>query len=119
MTETAHKAVAKKPQDRLPKKPSVKDVTGGKQVTYNGLKIVLKDAAFKDHRVVQKLAKLRKGDLPMEEKVILNGEMIDRVLGEDQANSLIDALADSDGFTDVMVLTSAFNEIVGAAYPNS
>lgn len=116
---TAKTSAAKQPQDRLPKKLSVKAVDGGKIVTFNGLKITLKEAAFKDHRVVQKLAKLRKEDLPMDEKVILNGEMIDRVLGEKQANLLIDALADSDGYTDIMKLSAAFSEIVGAAYPNS
>lgn len=116
---TKSQATAKEPQDRLPKKPSVKEVEGGKEVTLNGIKVVIKDAAFRDHRVMQKLAKLRKGDLPMVEKIILNGEMIDRVLGEEQAEKLISALADADGYTDIMALSQTFNELVGAAYPNS
>lgn len=118
-TATKRPTAAKKPQDRLPKKPSVKEVDGGKEVTHSGIKLVIKDAAFRDHRVMQKLAKLRSSDLSTAEKLILNGEMIDRVLGETQADLLTDALADADGFTDFMVLAQAFNEIVMAAHPNS
>lgn len=109
----------KKPQDHMPKQLPVKDVPGGREVTVEGLKITIREAAFRDHRVVQKLAKLRKGDIPIEEKIILNGEMIDRVLGDAQADALIDALADDNGYTDITVLAAKFNEIVGAAFPNS
>lgn len=110
---------AKKPQDRQPKKLSVKEVDGGKIVTFKTLKVTLKDAAFRDHQIVRMMAKIRKGDLSQTDGVILNGEMIDRVLGEEQADKLVKLLADEDGYTDFVALSKAFNEIVMAAYPNS
>lgn len=122
MTEkkpVAKPATAKKPQDRQPKKLSVKEVDGGKIVTFKTLKITLKDAAFRDHTIVRTMAKIRKGDLEQADGVILNGEMIDRVLGEAQADKLVKLLADDDGYTDFIALSQAFNEIVMAAYPNS
>ena len=109
----------KKPQDHKPKSLPVKDVAGGKQVTFRGLKIVVKQAALKDHRVVQGFADLQGDVLSEFEKIALNGRLIDRVLGKDQAESLVNKLADKDGFTDFTVLAAAFNEIMGAAYPNS
>ena len=111
--------MATKPQDHKPKALPVKDVAGGKQVTIDGMKIVVKEAAFKDHKVVRGLAKMRSGDLDTGEKIILNGELIDRILGEAQAELLIEKYADNDGYTDFTVLASKFNEIVGAAFPNS
>lgn len=122
MTEkkpAARPAAAKKPLDRQPKKLSVKVVEGGKVVTFKQLKILIKDAALRDHRVMQHMVKIRDDDREMSEKVLLNGEMIDRVLGKEQSDKLIDALADKDGFTDFIELTKAFNEILGAAHPNS
>ena len=112
-------AAPKKPHDHKPKQLPVKDVPGGRQVTIDGLKIVVKEAAFKDHKVVRGLAKLRSADLDPAEKVVLNGEMIDRILGDAQANLMVDKYADSDGYTDFTVLASKFAEVVGAAYPNS
>ena len=112
-------STAKKPQDRQPKKPSVKTVPGGKQVTMDGLKIVVKEAALKDHRVMQKLAIVQKDSADFAEKVLANGELIDRVLGEKQADLLAAKYADEDGFTDFSVLSQKFSEIIGAAFPKS
>ena len=112
-------AAPKKPADHKPKSLPVKEVDGGKQVTVDGLKIIVKDAAFTDHLVMRGLAKLRSSDLTVAEKIVLNGEMIDRILGEEQATILARKYEDSDGYTDFTVLAKKFNEILGAAFPNS
>jgi len=111
--------MAKLPQDHKSKKLPVKEVDGGKEVTIDGMQIILRDAAFKDHLVMRQLAKMQKESVPVEDKIIINGEMIDRILGVAQADAFIAAYADEFGYTDFTVLAQKFNEIVGAAYPNS
>lgn len=110
---------ANKPQDHQAKKLPVKDVPGGKQVTIDGMKITVKAAALKDHRVIIGFGDLRGDELDNFGKISLNGKLIDRVLGVEQAEMLIQKYADKDGYTDFAVLAQKFNEIIGAAYPNS
>lgn len=118
-TTPKRKPAAKKPQDHLPKKPSVKEIDGGKEVTVDGVTATILTAAMQDWRTGQKLAMLRKGGLSFEDSVILSGELFDRIFGKAQADRIVDELADENGHTEMPKVMKFFNDAVGAAFPNS
>lgn len=116
---TTRKPAAKKPQDHQPKKPTVKEVDGGKQVTVEGVTATILTVAMQDWTTGQKLARLRKGGLKFEDSVILAGELFDRIFGDEQSERIIAELADENGYTEMPKVMQFFNAAIGAAFPNS
>lgn len=86
---------AKKPEDHKPKtevaKPTVKKVDGGKEVTYQGISVVVEDDALDDFELMGELRLMQDSEDPTYMPGILM-----RLLGRDQTKAAMDALRDPD-----------------------
>lgn len=85
----------KQPEDRKPKtevaKPTVKKVDGGKEVTYQGISVVVEDDALDDFELMGELRLMQDSEDPTYMPGILM-----RLLGREQTKTAMDALRDPE-----------------------
>lgn len=109
-------AEPRKPQDRLPKKESVKaDKTdAGWTVTYRGVTVDIDAEAFDDFELLDEIAAVEEGKgnrLPA---------LLRRFVGEDQFRTVLDGLRDEKtGRVTVEAGAEFLSEVIQAVSPNS
>lgn len=103
--------MAKEPQDHLPKKPTVKEVDGGKKVTLNGVTVTVLDEALDDWELLEELAAVDSGKgqkLP---------SLLRRLVGDDY-DMVMDALRGQNGRVSIADGAAFVRSLFGALNPN-
>jgi len=105
---------AKKPQDRKPPAPKVKQVPGGREVTLRGVTVTVPDDALDDFEFMDDLRRLT-----LEKNAALLTAPLRRLVG-DQWKQVMDALRNPDtGRVSVMDGTNFMQELLEAIAPES
>lgn len=106
MTE---KKAVKQPQDHKPKKDGAEE----HEVTVRGVKLVVRQRDLDDYRVVRSMARARRGD------GFSSIDVLDIILGDEQHDRIVAAIAAEDGHVDQETMGSVVQEIFEALSPNS